>query len=326
MEFIIPSSLAGIIAAGLLVLFVATQVIIDSFDISTTKRLYRRLVQVGKDHSQKSFTIVVTLRKKTTTILPLLEHIYSQDYQKMQVLVILKHTAGKHAQSELRSMRRKNKWQGMRIISYKKGQSDQDIVRRYAKEDVTIELLPDSRMTPGFFDDISYALLLNPQDIIVPKQQHQLDTSLTSAFAAHFELWASLVAKKTARVATIITPAQPFTGRSFAMVSIQAIIKRLSLVKVVVGVTLVTIIGIALSQLLEQGDIMTLVAIILVAYVVIYSINMLRQRGRSILDRISLILLSPFALIYGVILVICAVAIYTSGLFRLIGRQLQQVK
>jgi hypothetical protein len=322
MEFIIPSSLAGIIAACLLVLFVAIQVMIDSFDINTTKRLYKQLVQIGKDHSRKSFTVVITLRKRAESIQPLLEHIYSLGYKELQVLVILKHSAGKNAQSKLMSMRRKNKWQGMRISSYKKGQSHQEVMHRYAKEGLVIELLPDSRLTPGFFDDMSYERLLNPQGTIVLKQQHQLDVSLTSAFDAHFELWTSLypfVLKHVKRnrsstplFATIITPARSLTGRSFAVSSIQAIAKHLSLAKIASGVVILSAIGVILSHALEQNDIITLIAIIVVAYAVTYSINMLRQKARSITDRISLMLLSPFALIYGVVLTTCAAVLYIS--------------
>ncbi len=329
MEFIIPSSLAGIIAACLLVFFVAVQVMIDSLDINRTKRLYKRLVQVGKDHSRKPFTVVITLQKRAESIQPLLEHLYSLDYKDLWVIVIIKYSAGKNARSELIYVRRKNKWQGMRIVSYKKGQSHQEVVRRYVKEGLAIELPPASRLTPSFFDDMSYELLLNPRGAIALKQQHQLDVSLTSAFDAHFELWAFLypfILKHVKRnrsevplVATIINPARSITGRSFAISSIQEIERHLSLVKITSGVVILSAIGVILSHTLEQNDIMTLIATIIAVYTALYSINMLRQKERTFTDRISLVLLSPFALIYGVSLTLCAAVLHIARLFTISG-------
>jgi len=345
MEFILPSSPAGIIIVSLLGLFVAIQITVDSVDIKATKRIYKQLIQVGKKHSKKTFTVVVTLNKRAESISQLLDHVYGLGYENLQVIVIVKHTAGRNARAKLTSMRRKHQWQNLYVIGHKKGQSDQILVRRYSKGDLIIELLPSSRLNSTFFDDLSYELLLNPHSTFAPIEQHRLDTSLTNALASHFELWASLISRiikrkvrvrthtpliahnhhsaltdgfvsaKTAHKATITSfPPLP-NSRILATSYIHAIVRSLSPLKVTVEVTLFAVVTLILSRLLDRGDLMMLVYLVVALYITTYALNMLRQKELSAIDKLNLFLLSPFALIYGLGILAYSVIAYSLGLY-----------
>lgn len=151
MNFIIPTSITSIVIACLLFLFAVIQIAIDAIDIRRSRRLYKTLIAVAKSQNKQSFTVVVELTRQATTLLPLLDHLYQHNYSKLEVIVVIKHSAGKNARTVLERYRRANRIKGLKLVKHVRGLSNSDILRRYGSGSLAMMLGSDERLSIDSF-------------------------------------------------------------------------------------------------------------------------------------------------------------------------------
>lgn len=339
MEFLIPSSITAVFISFGLAIFVMAQLFIDSFNIARTRKLYRHFVEAGKESTALNITIIMRLSKKAESIIPLLDHLLSIHDKKLHIIVVTKHTSGKHAKSTLESYRRKNKMKNFHIIRHQKGVRNQDISNRYTDGYIYIELLPESRLARGFFEALSNEFILSNSIAVIPKQVHILNNTLASAFASHSSTWNSLsspfrqssvvhsntpliafranrehnapdtVVAKMAHNATILLPTLHHTS-SLLRRAIVTTVNQLSIVKIFAVALFVTGAIIALMALPTVNDIILCIIVIFGLLTLLYIINMSYIKGYSVTDRIALVLLTPFIFIYLIFIWATAICVY----------------
>jgi len=339
MEFLIPTSIAAILVAVALAIFVTLQTLIDGIATSRSRKLYRHFVEAGKLHTAHTITAIITLSKKAESITPLLDHLLESGYEKLHVIVLMKHTAGKHAKTELESYRRKNKMKNLRLIQFQKGITNNDLSKRYTDGHIFIELLPESRLAPGFFETLSNEFLLTNSVAIIPKQVRSLNATLTSAFASHSAAWKSLlsflpgrlvsvpsntplvafrvndehalssVQAKKAYTATVLLPAIDQIP-TFIRSSITSIVNRLSARKVFGIIIIITAFIVSLFALPTVEDIFIAIGVVTGLSMLLYIFNLSRVKGYSPSDRIALVLLTPFVFVYSIAVWIVAICMY----------------
>ena len=105
----------------LIVAFVMIQIVSDTYTIRHSKRIARQLMLLAKQHNKESFTVLIELAKSPATILGLLDDIYAQEYPHLQVVVIVKQTAGKNALDTLEKYRRSFHRKNLRLVRHTRG-------------------------------------------------------------------------------------------------------------------------------------------------------------------------------------------------------------
>lgn len=148
------------------------------------KRTRQLILQFARTHAAKKVTVAVELTRRADTILPMLDHLYEHDYRKLEIIVIIKQTAGSKARSALDSYRRKNQRKGLRIISHRKGLTPQLILRRYASGDLVVHLEPSDRLSPDFFPVASFHFIDPGLNVLLPQTSPRLDQTISSATGA----------------------------------------------------------------------------------------------------------------------------------------------
>ena len=93
-----------IIAAVVLGLF---QFLLGGKRSQQVRQVYAYLLRDARRRAQQPITVVVYLERRAETIMPLLTHLTSLQYEKLQVLVVVKQTAGSKAVAELQRYRRR---------------------------------------------------------------------------------------------------------------------------------------------------------------------------------------------------------------------------
>lgn len=338
MEFIIPTSIVSIIAICLLAAFVAIQIVIDARDIRRSKQLYRKMIKVAKKHSKQSFTVLVELSRNAGTIIPLLDHLYAQQYSKLEVIVVAKHTAGKNARTLLAQYRRTHRIKGLKIVKHVRGLSLQDILRRFGSGRFAMTLSADERLSDNFFVTASLETLLSDTAVaLLPRHHVRLATTITSALQAQFNTLKQLTARvfgtktiiapltagviykrsylitnnppqsTTVRLATnqLLYVSRSADVEKFSNYFVQSIKKTMGAFVSVVGIIASSCVIIAVAALIIFVDPheLWIVAIVVIALYIMTNLTMqIRTKGYSFVDRINLLLTIPIGLIYATII------------------------
>lgn len=141
-----------IAALTLIILFVV------SFNNSRqVKSVYDYLIKDARKKSRRSFTIVTTLTRRVEAVTPLLDHLKQYKYKKLQVIVIVKQTAGSNAKRSLEAYRRRSGL-SLTIVKHRRGLSYETTVERYATGDYAMQIDNNDRLSDRFFDLASQIL------------------------------------------------------------------------------------------------------------------------------------------------------------------------
>jgi hypothetical protein len=97
-SFVTPTS---IVALFIVVVTLLLRLFMDARDIQADAKIAQNLRNLGRKHAQQKVTVVVELGKRADSITPLLDHLFSSPYKKLEVIVLIKHTAGKNAKRQL---------------------------------------------------------------------------------------------------------------------------------------------------------------------------------------------------------------------------------
>lgn len=155
------------------------------------RRVQATLLRAAKLKARRSFTVLIHLSRRADSIWPLLDHLAHHNYRKLQVIVVVRQTAGSKAAATLRAYRRTMPALSLSIVTYRKGLLDADVIRRYGTGDYIMTMMPAMRLSPQFFTYLSYALVERPAAMLV-RYYRRPDRTLLSAFASLDALWRAI--------------------------------------------------------------------------------------------------------------------------------------
>jgi hypothetical protein len=332
MEFFIPTSPIAIIIATLLVAFVVVRVISDFRGVRQSRQVYEKLLQIGKIHSQQSFTVLIELSRKAETIFSLLDSLYAQNYPTLQVIVVVKPPARAAARVKLAAYKRQHKLSHFKVVDYVKGRTMARLLKRYATGDIVINLHADEKLSPNFFNDLSLDFL-NPQVIaVVPDKAHRLDTTISTALHEHYSSLSKI--KRALSLSKTVEFSQLNDGVAFRLNAISknddtttllpSVVSRsafvtssvitltiLGFLKKSVKVTKTLLknmyilwgsLGVFLATvtllIIFPSEILLLIGVLTLLYMVLYGSVLFQNKVYKFIDRMNLLLLAPFALMY----------------------------
>jgi|GEM_PF-1193914 len=133
-----------------------------------TRRVHAFLLRSARQRAQQTFSIVVPLERRAGVLYPLLEHLRAHNYPKLQVVVLVKRTAGRRAQAELEAYRRATRYPRLKLVQYTRGMTDAVIAERCATGKYILTLSVHDRLSPHFLRRVSYVLAtLNPEALAI---------------------------------------------------------------------------------------------------------------------------------------------------------------
>lgn len=279
--------------------------------------LYKKLIIEAKKRATQSFSVVVELDRRAENIFPLLDSLEAQDYKKLQIVVIIKHTAGKNAFKLLSAYKRKSKSK-LTLVRHRRGMNTETIITRYATGRYFIRLTPGMRVSPNFFVNASYATLVSPNSIITPRQLDRPGRTLLSGFMALRTVWLSTFGQLRSRpfvpstLEGVIFKTKPSTKDSHAAghvlnerlyINLQrsAMLWPLKLRSALVSIFayLAFGVGVLFSYVFFNDDTVTvtLLVVFLLALVsqIIFQASL---RGYRFIDHLNLFLLTPLSPVY----------------------------
>jgi hypothetical protein len=310
MDFIPPQLVLVIVCALILFITLILSVVRDARAVRAASALNRLFIQSGKRQAHRSVSVILHLDKRAESITPLLDQLFGQGYSKLEVIIVIKQTAGKYARTRLTSYKKANQ-ANIRLVTYRAGLSDTDITSRYATSEFVMRLLPDMTLSKQFFSSISFDYLLTRADGIIPRSYTRLDNTIKKAIASDKR---TLIPQSPIDL-TVITPGVVYKRRSilkhpkhlsiapsqaaFILDSGKVSPKTRPQVKLVWFI-IVAIIHIALAAYivtLDWSDKPLLLAVYFGALIFLYVSSLIGLKAYSPLEKVSLILLSPIFLV-----------------------------
>jgi hypothetical protein len=310
MNFIPPQLMLVIVCTLILFITLILSVIRDAQAVRAAGKLNRLFIQSGKRQAQRSVSVILHLDKRAESITPLLNQLFGQGYAKLEVIIVIKQTAGKHARTQLNSYKKANR-ANLRLVTYRAGLSDKDVVSRYATSEFVMRLLPDMTLSKQFFSNISFDYLLTRADGIIPRFYTRLDNTIKKAIASDKR---TLTPQSPVDL-TVITPGIVYKRRSllkhpkhpsivpsqaaFILDSGKTAPKVRPQIKLVWFI-IVAIIHIALTAYivtLDWPEKLLLLAVYFGALAFLYISSLINHKAYSPLEKVSLILLSPIFLV-----------------------------
>src|SRR5690606_21154450 len=107
-----------------------------------SRRTHNLVMQFVVQKNTPKIAVVIELTKSVETLFPLLDHLRQHGYSKIEVVVIVKHTAGSKAQAKLNYYKRKNHFKNLKVIKHKKGMNQIAIVKKFVKSQFVMQLEP----------------------------------------------------------------------------------------------------------------------------------------------------------------------------------------
>jgi hypothetical protein len=310
MDFIPPQLMLVIVCALILFITLMLSVIRDAQAVRAASKLNRLFIQSGKRQAQRSVSVILHLDKRAESITPLLDQLFGQGYSKLKVIIVIEQTAGKNARTRLAAYKKANQ-ANLRLVTYRAGLSDKDVISRYATSEFVMRLLPDMTLSKQFFTNISFDYLLTRADGIIPRSYTRLDNTIKKAIASDKR---TLIPQPPVDLTTI-TPGAVYKRRSilknpkrplivpsqaaFILDSGKTALKTRPRVKLVWFIALAaTHIALATYIItLDWSEKPLLLAVYLGALAFLYISSLLNLKAYSPLEKVSLILLSPIFLV-----------------------------
>lgn len=168
----------------LAVFFIVTSVSIRSLNVTARqqRKVHAVLMDQAKKRAYKKVTLVVELKRRAETLEDLMAHLASHAYAKLDVVVIVYHTAGSRAERMLRDYA---KQYSVRVtpVRYTKGMSIEAAVKKHSKGILVLRGNSTTRFSPRFFEKLSFASV-EAREAIAVRPYVLLGTSLTKALRA----------------------------------------------------------------------------------------------------------------------------------------------
>ncbi len=344
MESFIPQTPLAILITIFLIIIISLRLFTDFKDLIAARRLRQQTTRYVRQHNIPTLGIIIELRKTADTIMPLLDHLYEHDYPGLEVIVVVRHTAGKFAQKKLMYYRKKQQYTSLRIVKHRRGLSNNLVIRRYVSSSLVMQLQAGDRLLKNFFSDIAFEFLDEAIDVILPRRHAKINNTVVSAVNAILISWQYMAANlyTPAFIVNTFTTGRVYRRQVFieqatlrslyvrrVAIQQQPIMSWLVLAKSVAVkmsaslrhkpvqlVTSLLLIGaIVLTAILLGQDILLLTEFVVFGYWIIIAILILDTRGYSFIERLDLVLFAPLSL---VIIVVLSIYAASKSLYKLI--------
>jgi hypothetical protein len=334
MELFIPHTPLAFVVITVLAFAATVKIVKDIKDVRASRRTHGLIMRYMTKKNVPKISIVVELRHVASTIFPLIDHLYQHNYPGLEVIVVVKQTAGKYAHAKLSYYRRKHQRKSLRIVKHSKGMDTSVVVRRFASSPFVMKLKPTDRLSEKFFNDLSLELLNNEVSIFVPRTHVIVGKTLVSALYAVNAMWKHTMSglrstvsmqDKTVEDGKIYRRRDLLKGselqsmyvsrvavhrasvESWRVLLAQSSSRSLRLMQskkvrafAIAGIA----VSVGLGAYLWNQDVLLLAELILAIYLIAYTRLLLGLKGYSMLERLSLLLFAPFSVALIVIVTI----------------------
>jgi len=320
----------------ILIAFFVFQVIITTREIKQSRYIYKILINTAIKNNEQFFSIIIEVKPNMPSIIPLLDHIYGHQYEKLEILVVIDNNLDNNIDTLLKSYQHMRHVKNLRLIRNKQSQNIEEILQLYGSGKLAMLLTPDNRLSNGFFVTASIESLFNDRAIVsLPWHHICLNNSISSAlrvqrniirqfitnvFPKNIPLWPlrvgavydrQKVIEKSGQVEFVkiisnqkLYVSDPFLPKMFGPYIRRSIkeINKLSLVLISIGIIAFIITSFVF---LNKNELLATAIFIFFVYVLTNLMLQLRLGGYSFLDNINLLLVSPFELLFIVVIYIC---------------------
>lgn len=173
-----------------LAVFILLQIIIDTRRSRRFKAVSKQLLEVGKQQSLTTISVVIREKNGKQQVLDLLNHLASFDYDKLQVVVVPRSKKANDSRY-LTDYRAAHPKLDIRIVRSAGRRDDASIAKRHARGELVLWLDSTERLAARFFERASYEFA-NPliNKVHVP-YRHQSAQSVAHLVA----IWSSVRAE-----------------------------------------------------------------------------------------------------------------------------------
>lgn len=182
---------SGIIWLTVLLLAVFVLIAATGRAVSENGRVQQALMSQAKRRALRAITVVIELQRRPESIFNLLDHLAAHHYKKLDVVVIMKPTAGKTAKAKLEKYRTTTELQRMTLVTFRKGMTDAALATQYAKGTVLLKLDPDMLLSDRFFERVSYGFAASKSALLV-RRFRRPERTLVSGWTSLSSLWRSV--------------------------------------------------------------------------------------------------------------------------------------
>lgn len=146
------------LAATLFVLgiFVVLQVVLDTLRGRRLKAVSRQLIEIGKERSLTTVSVVVREKGSKRQLVDLLDHLASFNYEKLQVVVVPRSRRSDKSNRYILEYRAAHPNLNMRIVRSSGRRDDASIAKRHARGELVLWMSASERLTTRFFERLSY--------------------------------------------------------------------------------------------------------------------------------------------------------------------------
>lgn len=177
----------------LVVLLVAMRLYLDFSEVSSRRRLNRKLLMLAVKQARQPINVVIELRHSVDRVTPLLEDIYSQNYPELEVVVIIRPSAGRLAMSKLDQFRRRHQVKNLKLRRVPASVLLEAAVIRQASAPIVVVLPEEARLTGGFFEAVMLEGLAAEDRPVHLSVYEMVGRSLGSGVRAHLGVWPNLL-------------------------------------------------------------------------------------------------------------------------------------
>lgn len=181
---------SGIVWIVVIVTAVLAQIVVTARAVRETSKVRSALLESAKKSSLRRITVVLELRRRAASLFDMLDHLAAHQYKKLDVVVIVRSSAGKNASTDLQYYADANGLNSLQVIPYRRGVSDKTVAEK-AKGAVLLKLDGSMRLSERFFERVSYGFMAAPDALLV-RTYLRPGRTLISAWQSLSSLWRSL--------------------------------------------------------------------------------------------------------------------------------------
>jgi hypothetical protein len=304
---------------------VLLRLVIDIKEIVAAYRMKQAVGRYVTRQYQPTTTILIDLRRRADTIIPLLNNLATQRHKRLDVLIIMKHTAGKNARPTLEQYQAAHPELHLMIMPHQKGTSMIQYAHGTATTDVVMQMTDKQLLSDNFLTLAALPFIDHRISVVQPRSHIVTGNSLASACHAVMATWQhffrlvrvagqplntlqpGFIYRRSDLLASFSTSPlyrPQLAIRTAATTSWRDLMSTTAPRHLAARVTLVTI-NIVMVALLATSALFAihkeqsgfLFGFLIGCYVVHYGLIQLSLRGYSIRENINIIFFAPFSLL-----------------------------
>lgn len=322
----------------------------DIKEVASARHLNRLGTAFVLKNNTPRVSVIIELKRSAETIFPLLDHLYNHHYENLEVIVLIKHTAGKSAQPKLHAYRPKHQTKNLKLVKHHKGMTCETVIRRNATGDLVLPLSSNHLLSRLFFSRIALLFLDDNITVVKAQQKTRVGMSFASAHDATLSIWRSAFEKfttqqkvrgvhlgyiyrRTAMLAqTDASIARPYTASHAVTITdrpyetwreIHATNAAPTPSRSLIIAWSIASGGLIGVILLANYNYALVSQLLFVSYVILFSLFLSGSYNYSTIDKITLLLFAPLSIFS--YLFTRAVALVTRS-YRMVGTMARQLK